>query len=91
MKIAIIGQQDFGKAVLEAFLSRGDEDRRRLLRARKGRSQAGRAARSRAGLKVLRSINSNRCAIPEAARAMQASGADIGIMAFVLHSRRRIL
>ena len=25
MKIAIIGQQDFGKAVLEAFLSRGDE------------------------------------------------------------------
>ena len=25
MKIAIIGQQDFGKAVLEAFLKRGDE------------------------------------------------------------------
>ena len=25
MKIAIIGQQDFGKAVLEAFLARGDE------------------------------------------------------------------
>ena len=24
MKIAIIGQQDFGKAVLEAFLARGD-------------------------------------------------------------------
>ena len=24
MKIAIIGQQDFGKAVLEAFLKRGD-------------------------------------------------------------------
>ena len=25
MKIAIVGQQDFGKAVLEAFLARGDE------------------------------------------------------------------
>ena len=25
MKIAIIGQQDFGKAVLEAFVKRGDE------------------------------------------------------------------
>ena len=25
MRIAIIGQQDFGKAVLEAFLARGDE------------------------------------------------------------------
>ncbi len=25
MKIAIIGQQDFGKAVLEAFLARGDK------------------------------------------------------------------
>ena len=24
MKIAIIGQQDFGKAVLDAFLARGD-------------------------------------------------------------------
>ena len=24
MRIAIIGQQDFGKAVLEAFLARGD-------------------------------------------------------------------
>jgi len=25
MRIAIVGQQDFGKAVLEAFLARGDE------------------------------------------------------------------
>ena len=25
MRITIIGQQDFGKAVLEAFLARGDE------------------------------------------------------------------
>ena len=25
MKLAIIGQQDFGKAVLEAFLARGDQ------------------------------------------------------------------
>ena len=25
MRVAIIGQQDFGKATLEAFLSRGDD------------------------------------------------------------------
>ena len=25
MRVAIIGQQDFGKATLEAFLSRGDK------------------------------------------------------------------
>ena len=25
MKLAIVGQQDFGKNVLEAFLERGDE------------------------------------------------------------------
>ena len=25
MRVAIIGQQDFGKATMEAFLSRGDE------------------------------------------------------------------
>ncbi|NDG55330.1 MAG: methionyl-tRNA formyltransferase, partial [Betaproteobacteria bacterium] len=25
MRIAIIGQQDFGKAVLEAYLARGDD------------------------------------------------------------------
>jgi methionyl-tRNA formyltransferase len=25
MRIAIVGQQDFGKTVLEAFLARGDE------------------------------------------------------------------
>ena len=25
MKIVIIGQQDFGKAVLEAFVNRGDQ------------------------------------------------------------------
>jgi len=25
MRVAIIGQQDFGKSVLEAFLARGDE------------------------------------------------------------------
>ena len=41
MRIAIIGQQDFGKAVLEAFLARGDDSRRGLLRAGEGRRQAG--------------------------------------------------
>ena len=35
MKIAIIGQQDFGKAVLEAFLARGDEVARCSARPRR--------------------------------------------------------
>jgi methionyl-tRNA formyltransferase len=83
MKIAIIGQQDFGKAVLEAFLSRGDTVGAVFCAPEKegARPDALRAAAEEKGLRVhqFKSLRD-----PEAARAMQEAGADIGIMAFVL-------
>ena len=83
MKIAIIGQQDFGKAVLEAFLTRGDQVGAVFCAPEKEgvRPDALRAAAQEKGLKVhqFKSLRD-----PEAAKAMQETGADIGIMAFVL-------
>ena len=83
MRIAIVGQQDFGKAVMEAFLSRGDEVAAVFCAPEKegARPDALRSAASEKGLAVhqFKSLRD-----PDAARAMQAAGADIGIMAFVL-------
>ena len=83
MKIAIIGQQDFGKAVLEAFLSRGDQVVAVFCAPEKegARPDALRAAAQEKGLPVhqFKSLRD-----PEAAKAMRDAGADIGIMAFVL-------
>jgi methionyl-tRNA formyltransferase len=83
MKIAIIGQQDFGKAVLEAFLARGDEVVAVFCAPEKegARPDALRAAAEERGLKVYQ-FKSLRA--PEAAQALVAAKADIGIMAFVL-------
>src|SRR4029453_10612293 len=83
MKIAIIGQQDFGKAVLEAFVKRGDEVAAVFCAPEKegARPDALRAEADAIALPVHR-FKSRRD--PEAARAMKAAGADIGIMAFVL-------
>ena len=82
MKIAIIGQQDFGKTVLEAFLARGHEVVAVFCAPEKegARADALRAAGQEKGLPVyqFKSLRD-----PEAARAMRESGADIGIMAFV--------
>ena len=83
MKIAIIGQQDFGKAVLEAFLARGDQVSAVFCAPDKegARPDALRVAAQEKGLKVhqFKSLKA-----PEAAEALKAAGADIGIMAFVL-------
>src|SRR5579871_891060 len=83
MKIALIGQQDFGKAVLEAFLSRGDEVAAVFCAPEKegGRPDVLRVAAQEKGLRVhqFKSLRD-----PEAQKAMQDAGADIGIMAFVL-------
>ena len=82
MKIAIIGQQDFGKAVLEAFLARGDEAVAVFCAPEKegARPDALRVAAQQKGLHVhqFKSLRD-----PEATRAMKEAGADIGIMAFV--------
>lgn len=83
MRIAIIGQQDFGKAVLEAFLARGDEVAGVFCKPEKPgeKPDALRAAAEGHGLKVFQfpSLKS-----PEAEQAMRALKADIGIMAYVL-------
>jgi methionyl-tRNA formyltransferase len=83
MKVAIVGQQDFGKAVLEAFLARGDEVGAVFCAPEKegARPDALRVAAQEKGLKVhqLKSLKA-----PEAVEAMKAAKADLGIMAFVL-------
>ncbi len=83
MKIAIIGQQDFGKAVLEAFLARGDEVAAVFCAPEKegARPDALRVAAQAAGLTV-HQFKSLRA--PEAITALQAAGAELGVMAFVL-------
>lgn len=83
MKIAIIGQQDFGKAVLEAFLARGDEVAGVFCAPEKEGAKPDplRVAAQERGLKTfqLPSLKG-----PEAVQAMRDLRADIGIMAFVL-------
>lgn len=83
MKIAIIGQQDFGKAVMEAFLARGDEVLGVFCRPEKPgeRPDALREAAEQKGLRVFQfpSLKST-----EAEQAMRELEADIGIMAYVL-------
>jgi methionyl-tRNA formyltransferase len=83
MKIAIIGQQDFGKAVLEAFLARGDTVAAVFCAPEKegARPDALRAAAQERGIKV-HQFKSLRA--PEAIEAMKDANAEIGIMAFVL-------
>ena len=83
MRIAIVGQQDFGKAVLEAFQARGDEVAAVFCAPEKegARPDALRAAAEQKGLKVYQ-FKSLRAA--EAASAITEAKADIGIMAFVL-------
>lgn len=83
MKIAMVGQQDFGKAVLEAFLARGDEVAGVFCALDKpgARPDALKTAAQERGVKLFQfpSLKNS-----EAHAAMRALKADIGIMAFVL-------
>ena len=83
MRLAIIGQQDFGKAALEAFVARGDEVAAVFCAPEKpgARIDALKAAAQERGLRVLQfaSLRS-----PEAHDAMTSLGVDLGIMAYVL-------
>jgi methionyl-tRNA formyltransferase len=83
MKIAIIGQQDFGKAVLEAFLSRGDEVAAVFCAPEKVGAKAD-ALRTAAQTNNLPVHRFQSLRDPEASRVMREAGADIGVMAFVL-------
>src|SRR5947208_8032298 len=83
MKLAIVGQQDFGKGVLEAFLARGDQVAGVFCAPEKpgARPDALKVAAQEKGIPVLQfpSLKAE-----EAKAAMKKLDADIGIMAFVL-------
>lgn len=83
MKIAIIGQQDFGKAVLEAFLARGDEVAGVFCAPEKPGAKADplRAAAEEKGLKVFQFKGLRG---EEAHAALKGLNVDLGIMAYVL-------
>ncbi len=83
MKIAIIGQQDFGKTVMEAFLARGDEVAGVFCAPEKEGAKADplKAAAQEKGLKIFQFASLRN---KEAMDAMRALNADLGIMAFVL-------
>ena len=83
MKIAIIGQQDFGKAVLEAFLKRGDEVAGVFCAPEKPGAKADplRAAAEEKGLKVFQFKGLRG---EDAHEALKSLNVDLGIMAYVL-------
>jgi methionyl-tRNA formyltransferase len=83
MKIAIIGQQDFGKAVLEAFLARGDEVAGVFCAPEKPGAKAD-PLRTAAEEKKLKVFQFQSLRAPEALEALRGLKADIGIMAYVL-------
>ena len=83
MKIAIIGQQDFGKAVLEAFLARGDQVAGVFCAPEKEGAKADvlKVAAQEKGVKVFQfpSLKDK-----QANDAMRSLGVDLGVMAYVL-------
>jgi methionyl-tRNA formyltransferase len=83
MKIAIIGQQDFGKAVLDAFLTRGDTVAGVFCAPEKEGAKPD-PLRLLAEEKGLRTFQFASLKAPEAVTAMRELDVDIGIMAFVL-------
>ena len=84
MRIAIIGQQEFGKAALEAFLARGDEVAGVFCMPEKAGAKPDVLARGRAGPRPagvpVHQPAQRRCR----AGACASSNADIGVMAYVL-------
>ena len=83
MRVALIGQQDFGKAVLEAFLARGDEVVGVFCAPERPGSKPDpfKLDAQEKGLPLFQfeSLRST-----EAQNAMRALDVDLGVMAFVL-------
>ena len=83
MKIAIVGQQDFGKAVLEAFLARGDEVAGVFCAPEKpgAKPDVLKVAAQEKGVQVFQFQSLK---IPEAKETLKKLDVEIGVMAFVL-------
>lgn len=83
MRIAIIGQQDFGKAVLEAFLARGDEVAGVFCAPEKpgARADVLRTAAEEKGVRVFQFASLKSA---EAETALRGLDVELGVMAFVL-------
>src|SRR5215475_5616376 len=83
MRIAIIGQQAFGKSVLEAFLARGDEVAAVFCAPEKpgARPDPMRLAAEERGLKVFQLPNLKS---PAAEGALRTLDVDLAVMAYVL-------
>ncbi len=80
MRVVIVGQQDFGKATLDAFLTRGDTVAAVFCAPEKSRPDALRLAGEAAGIPTYRFP---KLTDPEALDALRAANADVGIMAYV--------
>jgi methionyl-tRNA formyltransferase len=83
MRVAIVGQQDFGKAVLEAFLARGDQVAGVFCAPEKPGAKAD-VLRTSAQDKQIKVFQFSSLKSDEARAAMKGLDAEIGIMAFVL-------
>ena len=83
MKIAIIGQQEFGKSVLDALVARGDDIVGVFCAPEKEGAKPD-PMRLAAEAHGLRAFQFPSLKTPEAIAAMRVINADIGIMAFVL-------
>jgi len=83
MRVAIVGQQDFGKAVLEAFLARGDQVAGVFCATEKPGARAD-VLRTFAQEKQIKVFQFPSLKSDEARAAMKGLDAEIGIMAFVL-------
>ena len=83
MKIAIVGQQDFGKAVLEAFLARGDQVAGVFCAPEKpgAKPDVLKVTAQEKGVQVFQFPGLK---TPEARDALKKLDVEIGIMAFVL-------
>ena len=83
MRVAIVGQQDFGKAVLEAFLARGDQVAGVFCAPEKPGAKAD-VLRTSAQEKQIKVFQFPSLKSDQARAAMRGLNAEIGIMAFVL-------
>ncbi|MCL1886574.1 MAG: methionyl-tRNA formyltransferase [Betaproteobacteria bacterium] len=83
MRVAIIGQQQFGKAVMEAFLNRGD-DVAGVFMAPEKPGTAPDPLRIAAEKRSIKVYQIHRLTELAAEEAMKSLNADLGIMAYVL-------